>query len=165
MWLDGPQQCRSAVVDGNSTVGRCGHLLEGRALVLQVLSVSWCVHHRIALGLQDHLTDSIQQSTPVQLLPDSPEVKELLGKVDTLEGRQAVLVAAAKRHAAGQMQQLPDSVCRLALPNRLEQAGSMHKLAVIMPYRDRADHLAIVVPRLHEYLKVRSPACQADQLH
>ena len=87
-------------------------------------------------------------------------MKELLGKVDTLEARQAVLVAAARRHAAGHMEQLPDSVCRLALPNRLEQAGSKHKLAVIMPYRDRADHLAVIVPRLHEYLKVRRPVCR-----
>ena len=124
------------------------------------------MHHRIAfVGLQDLLTDSIQQSTPIQLLLDSPEVKELLGKEDILEARQADLVAAAKRHAAGQMQQLPDSVCRLALPNRLEQPGSKHKLAVIMPYRDNGDHLAIVVPRLHDYLKVRRPVCQADQLH
>ena len=126
--------------------------------------VSPCARHRIALGLQDLLTASIQQRAPIQLLADSPEVKELLGKVDTLEARQAVLVAAAKRHAADQMQQLPDSVCRLALPNRLEQARSKHKLAVIMPYRDRADHLANIVPRLHEYLKVRR-LCWAEQLH
>ena len=40
-----------------------------------------------------------------------------------------------------------------ALPTQQRRPG--HKLAVLVPYRDRAEHLAEFLPRIHAYLTVR----------
>lgn len=59
------------------------------------------------------------------------------------------------QHAVG----LACGTCRASLPQEAVQKlrqTHRHKLAVIIPYRDRQEMLSKILPALHSFLKVRT---------
>lgn len=72
-----------------------------------------------------------------------------------LEQLQSAIYVTGKQtaYANGFDQALPSS----ALP--AAASSQQHKLAVLVPYRDRQEHLAQLVSRLQDFLTVKQPNC------
>ena len=87
-----------------------------------------------------------------------------LKKLSDLQAIQSLCVlrnssVGCSAHSLGLAGTQGNGICRAALPQEAVQKlrqSHRHKMAVIIPYRDRLDMLNKILPALHSFLKVQS---------
>ncbi|KAK9828640.1 hypothetical protein WJX72_001249 [[Myrmecia] bisecta] len=87
------------------------------------------------------------------------QISQLMRRIEALQhAPKSLQISTAGAQPCQQQAQRADQISRLIPPEKVgqrPQPQQQHKLAVIIPYRDREAHLLELLPQLHSFLKAQ----------